>query len=76
MKNNKIIEDLNKEISKYKDIIENLKCDIKMIENGENGLSFWNGSNACKVFKNLNDQVEKNEKLLQELTQCLYMLKK
>ena len=46
-KNNKLASELNEEIFKLKNAVENLKNDVNIIQNGDNDGPFWNGALAC-----------------------------
>ena len=46
-KNNKLASELNEEIFKLKNAIENLKNDVNIIQNGDSDGAFWNGALAC-----------------------------
>ena len=69
-KNNKLASELNEEIFKLKNAIENLKNDVNIIQNGDNDGPFWNGALACCSLKEVLKVVERGNTLIDELESC------
>ena len=69
-KNNKLASELNEEIFKIKNAIENLKNDVNVIQNGDSDGAFWNGTLACVSLKEVLKVVERGNALIYELEKC------
>ena len=69
-KNNKLASELNTEIFKLKNAIENLKVDVNIIQNGDNDGPFWNGALACASLKEVLKVAERSNTLVDELEVC------
>ncbi len=69
-KNNKLASELNTEIFKLKNAIENLKNDVNVIQNGDSDGAFWNGALACCSLKEVLKVVERESELILELENC------
>ena len=66
-KNNKLASELNAEIFKLKNAVENLKNDVNIIQNGDNDGPFWNGALACCSLKEVLKVAERGNTLIDEL---------
>ena len=66
-KNNKLASELNEEIFKLKNAVENLKNDVNIIQNGDNDGPFWNGALACVSLKEVLKVVGRGNNLIEEL---------
>ena len=69
-KNNKLASELNEEIFKIKNAIENLLNDVNIIQNGDSDGAFWNGALACVSLKEVLKVVERGNSLIYELEKC------
>lgn len=69
-KNNKLASELNEEIFKLKNAIENLKNDVNIIQNGDSDGAFWNGVLACVSLKEVLRVAERSNSLVNELENC------
>lgn len=69
-KNNKLASELNAEIFKLKNAVENLKNDVNIIQNGDNDGPFWNGALACCSLKEVLRVAERGTVLVNELEAC------
>lgn len=69
-KNNKLASELNAEIFKLKNAVENLKNDVNIIQNGDNDGPFWNGALACCSLKEVLKVAERGNALIDELESC------
>lgn len=69
-KNNKLASELNTEIFKLKNAIENLKVDVNIIQNGDSDGPFWNGALACASLKEVLKVAERSSTLVDELEAC------
>lgn len=69
-KNNKLASELNEEIFKLKNAIENLKNDVNIIQNGDSDGAFWNGALACVSLKEVLKVAERSNLLVNELEDC------
>ena len=69
-KNNKLASELNEEIFKLKNAIENLKNDVNIIQNGDSEGAFWNGALACVSLKEVLKVAERSNLLVDELEVC------
>ena len=69
-KNNKLASELNEEIFKLKNAIENLKNDVNIIQNGDSDGAFWNGALACVSLKEVLKVAERSNLLVDELEVC------
>ena len=66
-KNNKLASELNAEIFKLRNAIENLKTNVNIIQNGDNDGPFWNGALACVSLKEVLKVAERGNSLVKEL---------
>lgn len=66
-KNNKLASELNEEIFKLKNAVENLKNDVNIIQNGDADGAFWNGALACVSLKEVLKVAERGNLLAREL---------
>lgn len=66
-KNNKLASELNAEIFKLRNAIENLKTNVNIIQNGDNDGPFWNGALACASLKEVLKVAERENALADEL---------
>ena len=69
-KNNKLASELNAEIFKLKNAVENLKNDVNIIQNGDVDGPFWNGALACCSLKEVLKVAERGNTLINELELC------
>lgn len=69
-KNNKLTSELNEEIFKLKNAVENLKNDTNIIQNGDSDGPFWNGNIACESIKGTLEVVGKSHSLITKLEEC------
>ena len=69
-KNNKLASELNVEIFKLKNAVENLRNDVNIVQNGDSDGPFWNGALACCSLKEVLKVVERSNELIYELENC------
>ena len=69
-KNNKLASELNAEIFKLKNAVDNLKNDVNIIQSGDNDGPFWNGALACCSLKEVLRVAERGTVLVNELEAC------
>ena len=69
-KNNKLASELNAEIFKLKNAVDNLKNDVNIIQNGDNDGPFWNGALAFCSLKEVLRVAELGTVLVNELEAC------
>lgn len=72
----KLIQDLDVQIHKIEGALTSLKGSVEELMAGDQHTPYWNGNNACSLFKNLLTQVDVDQNLLQDINECKSLIKK
>ena len=72
----KLINDLETQISKIDKALTSMKKSVDDLQVGNGKFSYWNGSNACLMVKNVLMQYNTDKELLKNLSECRSKIKK
>ena len=71
----KLERDLVLQVEKISSSLESLRDSIVSLQEGENSLPYWNGENACAMFKTLLGYVNNSYALLDYINECQQSIK-
>lgn len=66
----KLFQELESSIEKLNSSLVSLKESIDTIQEGEEGVPYWNGNNACSILKTILTQYDMNKALLEYINEC------
>lgn len=70
-----LVLELESELLNIKNAISELELCVDTLQNGNNDAPYWNGANAYQFFKSCSAQIQHDNYLLDNLSQCLEFLK-